>query len=156
MPGWPGVYRLLEAVFATVVTAAILIIVLATLFLLVRFLLIGTRAAKLYVSLHEAPRPARPAQRTTRAPEPAAEPAPGAAPAAPPTRPGGAAAVPVSDDLAAAKREAKAARAAPAPRTPPTPADDTAVLPAADTEVLPSVTRPTTRPPRARKSPPAG
>lgn len=63
-------------------------VIVGLIFLFVRFLLIGTRAAQLYIATNEPVRPAPPTSSTTAAPVPAAAPAQSApAPAATLTAP---------------------------------------------------------------------
>lgn len=122
-------------------------VIVGLIFLLVRFLLIGTRAAQLYIATNEPVRPAPPTSTTTAAPVPAAPPAQSAtvpAPAATPTQ----AAAPTRP---AATPRAQVAAPTPTATTPTTP------LPAADdvaANTTPAAAKPAAKP-RLRKIPPA-
>ncbi|GMA89815.1 hypothetical protein GCM10025869_03440 [Homoserinibacter gongjuensis] len=76
--GFFGVLGRLAEVLGTVVIAAVVVGVTV---LLVRFLLVATRAAQLYVDRHELPKPAT--ERRSYAPEPPAPTAPAAPAGAP-------------------------------------------------------------------------
>lgn len=122
VPGWQLVSGLLEAVLLTVVGFAALIIVLGTLFLLVRFLLVGTRAARIYIANHEPPRASRPFPTPSDVREPSVSPA-----------------EPTGTTTKPARTKTSTSRKAPPP--PPVGDSDTQTLAEAPTEPLPSSTR---------------
>ncbi len=119
--GWGFGHGLLT-IFASLIGVFVWVlcfsVAVAVLFLLVRFLLVGTRAAQLYVAKNEPPRPAAPA--VPRAP---ASPAPKAAPARTDAAP--AAAAPASASASAVKPASGAAPRTAAKVTPPKPVTKT-------------------------------
>lgn len=79
--GWGhGLIAVIEAFASGLIALLAFIVIVGLVFLLVRFLLVATRAAQLYVAKHEPPRPAAP-------PAPVAAQAPAAASSAPATAP---------------------------------------------------------------------
>jgi predicted lipid-binding transport protein (Tim44 family) len=112
--GLMGVFVNIVGAFLWIICASVLI---GVLFLLVRFLLVGTRAAQLYVAKHEPPRPVAPAA-------PPAAPAAASGPDAVPTTAASAAA-PTARSAPAAKPASAAkpvTRSTPAVKPPTRPA----------------------------------
>ncbi|MDQ1577948.1 MAG: hypothetical protein QOE21_635, partial [Microbacteriaceae bacterium] len=67
--GWGGGFASIVSLIASGLFAALLFVVgVGLVFLLVRFLLIGTRAAQLYVAQNEPPRPVAPQPGPSSAP----------------------------------------------------------------------------------------
>jgi hypothetical protein len=76
--GWGGGFaQFIPLIFSGIFAVFLFLVAAGLLFLLVRFLLVGTRAAQLYVARHEPPRPVEPQ------PGPGAGPSPEAAPSSP-------------------------------------------------------------------------
>lgn len=151
-------------------------VVLGLLILLVRFLLVGTRAAQLYLSLNgpsaaetaAAADAAAATPRPTYAPTPAPEPGPAAAPTAAPAAPSASAEHVAAEPVTTAPAEAEpapAGSATPVHAEDPTPPDvrsddivfsEDVIPPAAseDTPPAPPARKPATRAPRKPKTPP--